>query len=57
MTVVTLMHNKIELALHQLKDGSSDEPALLLLHGLGQETGSSIPGPWSTWPGAKPTSA
>ena len=34
MTITLLRHNKIELALHRLRDG--DGTALLLLHGLGE---------------------
>jgi pimeloyl-ACP methyl ester carboxylesterase len=46
---VFLMHNKVRLALHRLVD--AEGPPLLLLHGLGEETGSSIPRPWDQWTG------
>ncbi|MEZ5377023.1 MAG: alpha/beta hydrolase [Acidimicrobiales bacterium] len=50
--IVRLPHNKIDLALHRLAEGSGDCQPLLILHGLGEETGSTIPLPWDTWPGA-----
>lgn len=50
MTITVLRHNKIELALHRLRDGSSTTP-LLLLHGLGEASPVAAP-PWAhAWPG------
>ena len=48
MTITTLRHNKIELALHGLQAGEG--VPLLMLHGLGE---SSMPptDPWSSWQG------
>ena len=49
MTRTTLQHNKIQLALHRLRDGWGTP--LLLLHGLG-EASPSEPPPWAgQWPG------
>jgi pimeloyl-ACP methyl ester carboxylesterase len=47
--MITLRHNKIDLALHELRD--ADGPRLLLLHGLGEESPSSVPAWAATWPG------
>ncbi len=44
-----LMHNKVELALHELR--SIDGRPLLILHGLGERTRASVPTPWHRWPG------
>ena len=45
---ITLHHNKVDLALHHI-DGKG--AALLLLHGLGEHSPSSVPA-WATaWPG------
>ncbi len=46
---VTLTHNRVTLALHELKTG--DGPKLLILHGLGEQT-SMPPKPWDEWPGS-----
>jgi pimeloyl-ACP methyl ester carboxylesterase len=49
MTITLLRHNKVDLALHRLRDG--DGTALLLLHGLGEASPAVAP-PWSaTWRG------
>src|SRR3954447_17865556 len=45
-----LRHNKIDLALHELRPG--DGPILLHLHGLGEHTPSSVPAHLAAWPGA-----
>jgi pimeloyl-ACP methyl ester carboxylesterase len=42
-------HNRVRLALHQLKDGAG--PALLLLHGLGEHSPATLPSPFAGWPG------
>lgn len=47
---IRLMHNKIELALHHLS--GEHGPALLLLHGLGEETSDTAPAPWDQWSGS-----
>ncbi|MEA3019562.1 MAG: hypothetical protein QOI47_1086 [Actinomycetota bacterium] len=49
---VTLRHNRIELALHDLTGAPRDAPRLLLLHGLGERSRKSVPAWASTWPGA-----
>lgn len=52
---ITLVHGKVELALHHLRNGvgSGDEAVwpLLLLHGLGERTPEMVPGPAAAWPG------
>lgn len=48
-TTVTLRHNRVELALHVLRDG--DGPPLLHLHGLGEESPTSVPEHLADWPG------
>jgi len=50
VSTATLRHNKIDLALHELR--RSDGPALLLLHGLGEHSPADVPVWASTWPGA-----
>jgi pimeloyl-ACP methyl ester carboxylesterase len=54
----TLHHNKIELALHELRgstevDGSTSAGgrALLLLHGLGESSPTSVPDQLASWSG------
>ena len=50
MTPVTkLTHNRVTLALHHLRDG--DGRALLLLHGLGEQSPATPPGWTDGWPG------
>jgi pimeloyl-ACP methyl ester carboxylesterase len=49
MTVTTLRHNKIDLALHHLRDGEGR--ALLLLHGLGESSVTKLPLWAPAWPG------
>ncbi|MDQ1396702.1 MAG: hypothetical protein QOG64_1961, partial [Acidimicrobiaceae bacterium] len=46
----SLVHNRVRLALHTLRDG--DGQPLLLLHGLGERSPATLP-PWlEDWPGA-----
>ena len=47
--VTTLHHNKVELALHQLRDGEGR--ALLVLHGLGEQSPDEVPAELDGWPG------
>ena len=53
MSVTTVRHNKIDLALHQLR-AAIDETArpLLLLHGLGEHTPAEAPAWVASWQGA-----
>lgn len=45
-----LTHNRVQLALHELRGG--DGRPLLLLHGLGESSPAAVP-PWAeSWPGA-----
>lgn len=51
--VTTVRHNKVDLAMHRLRD--AHEPAarpLLLLHGLGEETPGTVPSWVESWRGA-----
>ena len=50
MTILTLRHNRVELALHELR--ASGGPRLLLLHGLGEQSPSAVPTWAESWPGA-----
>jgi pimeloyl-ACP methyl ester carboxylesterase len=47
--VTVLIHNKIRLALHELRPG--DGRALLLLHGLGEQSPTSVPAWAEAWTG------
>lgn len=49
MTVTMLRHNKVDLALHRLRDG--DGHPLLLLHGLGEISPKTVPEWANAWPG------
>lgn len=49
MTVEFLTHNRIQLALHRLREG--DGRPLLLLHGLGEQAPTSVPHWAADWPG------
>ncbi|MFZ4718796.1 MAG: alpha/beta fold hydrolase [Ilumatobacteraceae bacterium] len=49
MTITHLLHNKIDLALHELRGGEGR--ALLLLHGLGEQSPSTVPDHAAAWPG------
>lgn len=46
-----LRHNQIDIALHQLRPARGHDRALLLLHALGESTGTDIPPPWDQWEG------
>ncbi len=50
MTITMLRHNKIELALHVLRDGTGTP--LLLLHGLGEASPTAVPHWAQQWSGA-----
>lgn len=50
MTTTWLTHNRVDLALHQLRSG--DGPSLLLLHGLGEASPAEVPGYASAWSGS-----
>lgn len=47
--MITLRHNLVDLALHELRAG--DGPPLVLLHGLGESTPSAPPPATDDWPG------
>lgn len=49
MSTVTVRHVGVDLALHQLRDGSGRP--LLLLHGLGESSPSEVPANLESWPG------
>jgi pimeloyl-ACP methyl ester carboxylesterase len=50
VTIELLRHNKVDLALHRLREGASSRP-LLLLHGLGEATPPSAPPYVDSWEG------
>ncbi len=49
MTVEMLTHNRVQLALHHLREGEGR--ALLLLHGLGERSPEAVPDFAADWPG------
>ena len=49
MTATTLHHGSVALALHRLQDGEGRR--LVLLHGLGERTPSTVPAGAAGWPG------
>jgi pimeloyl-ACP methyl ester carboxylesterase len=49
VTIELVVHNRVELALHRLRDG--DGTPLLLLHGLGEHSPSTVPDVAGGWPG------
>lgn len=49
MTTTYLTHNRIELALHTLREGEGR--TLLLLHGLGESSPADVPDYARAWPG------
>ena len=50
MSVRRLRHGRIELALHDLREGTGR--ALLLLHGLGERSPDEVPTAFESWTGA-----
>lgn len=51
MSTVMLTHNRVELALHQLRGGDPAWHALLLLHGLGEASPTTAPDWTEAWVG------
>lgn len=49
MSAVTLVHNRVRLALHDLRAGTGRP--LLLLHGLGEQSPDIVPHEVTAWPG------
>lgn len=49
MSTTHLVHNRVRLALHELRSG--DGAPLLLLHGLGERSPGAVPDRMSAWPG------
>jgi pimeloyl-ACP methyl ester carboxylesterase len=49
VSVATVRHGRVELALHELRAGSGR--ALLLLHALGERTPAVAPSVYDVWPG------
>ncbi|MFT4865657.1 MAG: pimeloyl-ACP methyl ester carboxylesterase [Ilumatobacter sp.] len=53
MSITTVRHNKIDLALHHLRDAIDETTRpLLLLHGLGEHTPAKVPEWVASWQGA-----
>lgn len=52
MSTVTLTHNRVSLALHELRPASTSHRPLLLLHGLGECTPATVPDDLESWTGA-----
>jgi pimeloyl-ACP methyl ester carboxylesterase len=49
MSVTTITHNRVELALHSLREGAGT--TLMLLHGLGERSPERVPDAVAAWPG------
>jgi pimeloyl-ACP methyl ester carboxylesterase len=49
VTITQLTHNKIRLALHEIRSGTGRP--LLLLHGLGEQSPTEVPSFAADWPG------
>ena len=49
-TTETVVHARVRLAVHRLRDGRGGHP-LLLLHGLGERTPDELPAHLADWPG------
>ena len=47
--MIALVHNKVSLAVHELRGGEGR--ALLLLHGLGERSPDEVPAYAAAWPG------
>jgi len=47
----TLRHNRVELALHRIREATGDAHPLLLLHGLGERTPDHTPDVVASWDG------
>ncbi|MDW3215901.1 MAG: alpha/beta hydrolase [Ilumatobacteraceae bacterium] len=50
MSIETLIHNRVRLALHTLREADAGHP-LLLLHGLGERSPSEVPDAVAGWNG------
>lgn len=50
MNTVMLTHNRVQLALHEVR--AADGPSLLVLHGLGESSSHTVAGDLESWPGA-----
>jgi pimeloyl-ACP methyl ester carboxylesterase len=51
VTTTVLAHNKIRLALHELRPGDPDRRPMLVLHGLGERATTPLPPEVDLWPG------
>jgi len=49
MSITRIRHNQIDLAVHTLREGSGR--TLLLLHGLGEQSPTTVPADAAAWPG------
>jgi len=52
MSITTLRHNRIDLALHELRPATGKSRPLLLLHGLGERTPKNVPTDVEGWVGS-----
>jgi pimeloyl-ACP methyl ester carboxylesterase len=48
---IVLRHNRVDLALHRLREGAGDTTPLLHLHGLGERSPAEVPEHLQVWPG------
>lgn len=51
LATVRLRHVAVDLALHHLREARTSDRPLLLLHGLGERTGTTVPPQLDAWPG------